>query len=108
LKDTFISVPVLARFDPDRNIIVETDDSDYIPTGVLSQYDNDCILLPVTCCSKKYSPTECNYDIYDKELMAIIWAFEEWHPKLQSIINPIHILANHKNWGYFTTTKLLN
>jgi hypothetical protein len=58
--------------------------------------------------SKNHSPAECNYEIYDKELMAIIQAFEEWHPKLQSIINPIHILSDHKNLEYFMMIKLLN
>jgi hypothetical protein len=51
---------------------------------------------------------ECNYEIYDKELMAIIRAFEECCPELQSVINPICILSDHKNLEYFMTTKLLN
>ena len=58
--------------------------------------------------SKKHSPTECNYEIYDKELMAIVQAFEEWHAELQSVENPISVLTDHKNLEYFTTTKLLN
>jgi hypothetical protein len=62
----------------------------------------------VTYFSKKHSPVECNYEIYDKELMAIIQAFEEWCPKLQSIINPIHVLSDYENLDYFMMTKLLN
>jgi hypothetical protein len=58
--------------------------------------------------SKKHSPMEYNYEIYDKALMAIIQAFEEWQPKLQSIINPIHVLSNHKDLEYFMITKSLN
>jgi hypothetical protein len=72
LKTTFTSAPVLARFDPDRDVIVETDTSDYVSAGVLSQYDDDNILHPVAYFSKKHSPAECNYEIYDKESMAII------------------------------------
>jgi hypothetical protein len=108
LKATFTSAPILAHFDPDRDVIVETDASDYVSTGVLSQYDNNNILHPVAYFSKKHSLVECNYEIYDKELMAIVRAFKEWHPELQSIIDPIHVLSNHKNLEYFTTTKLLN
>jgi hypothetical protein len=108
LKATFTSAPVLAHFDPDRDIIVEMDASDYVSTSVLSQYDDDNVLHPVAYVSKKHSPTECNYEIYDKELMAIIRAFEEWRPELQSVINPIHVLSDHKNLEYFTMTKLLN
>jgi hypothetical protein len=56
---------------------VETDTSDYVSAGVLSQYDDEGILHPVAFLSKKHSPAECNYEIYDKELMAIVRAFKE-------------------------------
>jgi hypothetical protein len=72
LKATFTSAPVLARFDPDWEVIVETDASDYVSAGVLSQYDDDNVLHPVAYFSKKHSPVERNYEIYDKELMAIV------------------------------------
>jgi hypothetical protein len=84
------------------------DTSDYVSAGVLSQYNNNNVLYPVAYVSKKHSPMECNYEIYNKELMAIIRAFEEWRPELQSIITPIHILSDNKNLEYFTMTKLLN
>jgi hypothetical protein len=108
LKNMFTSAPVLARFDPDHDVIVETNASDYVSAGVLSQYDDDGILYLVTFFSKKYSLAECNYEIYDKELMAIVLTFEEWRPELQSVMNPIRVLSDHKNLEYFTTTKLLN
>jgi hypothetical protein len=82
LKATFTSALVLARFDPDQDVIIEMDASNYVSTSVLSQYDNDNGLHPMACFSKKHSPTECNYEIYDKELMAIIQAFKEWCPEL--------------------------
>jgi hypothetical protein len=73
----FTSIPVLAQFVPDHNIIVETDASDYVSTRVLSQYDDDGILHPVAYFPRKYSLAECNYKIYDEELMVIVCAFEE-------------------------------
>jgi hypothetical protein len=108
LKATFTSAPILARFDQDWDVIVEMDASDYVSTSVLSQYDDNNVLHPVAYFSKKHSPAECNYEIYDKELMAIVSAFEEWRPELQSIINSIRVLSDHKNLEYFTMTKLLN
>jgi hypothetical protein len=108
LKNTFTSAPVLARFDPHHDVIVETDTSNYVSGGVLSQYDDDGILHLVAYFSKKQSLAECNYEIYDKELMAIICAFEELRLELLSIINPIRVLSDHKNFEYFTTMKLLN
>jgi hypothetical protein len=58
--------------------------------------------------SKKHTPAKCNYEIYDKELMAIVWAFKEWRPKLEGVLHPIQVLSDHKNLEYFISTKLLN
>jgi hypothetical protein len=57
---------------------------------------------------KKHTPAECNYEIYDKELMAIIRCFEEWRPELEGAKHPIQVLTDHRNLEYFMTTKLLN
>ncbi|KAM4067837.1 transposon Tf2-1 polyprotein [Hirsutella rhossiliensis] len=51
---------------------------------------------------------ECNYEIYDKELLAIIKALEEWRPELQGTQEPFEVITDHKNLEYFTTTKALN
>jgi hypothetical protein len=45
--------------------------------GGLSQYDDNGILYPVTYVSKKHSHAECNYEICNKELMAIVCTSEE-------------------------------
>jgi hypothetical protein len=66
-KATFTSVPIFAHFIPDWHVIVEKDASDYVSTGVLSQCHNNNILHPMVYFSKKYSPTEYNHEIYDKE-----------------------------------------
>jgi len=108
LKTCFTTAPILHRFDHDRDIVVESDASDFVSAAVLSQYDDEATLHPVAFFSKKHSPAECNYKIYDKELMAIVRAFEEWCAELQSVENPISVLTDHKNLEYFTTTKLLN
>ena len=108
LKTAFATAPTLHHFDHDREIIVETDASDYVSAGVLSQYDNHGVLHPVVFYSKKHSPTECNYEIYDKELMAIVRCFEEWRPELERALHPIQVLSDHKNFDYFMFTKLLN
>lgn len=108
LKAAFTSAPVLAPFDWTKEVILETDASDYVSAGVLSQYGEDGILRPIAFFSKKHSATECNYEIYDKELLAIIRCFEEWRPELEGSELPIRILTDHRNLEYFTTTKLLN
>ena len=83
LKKVFTSAPSLRHFDYDREIVVETDASNYVSAGILSQYDDEGILHPVAYYSKKHSPAECNYEIYDKELLAIVRAFEKWRPDLE-------------------------
>jgi hypothetical protein len=108
LKEAFTSAPILRHFDPDRPIVVETDASDFVSGGVLSQPDEEGVLHPVAYFSKKHSPAECNYEIYDKELLAIVRAFEEWRPHLESAPESIKVLTDHKNLEYFMTTKLLN
>jgi hypothetical protein len=108
LKEAFTSAPILRHFDPDKPIVVETDASDFVSGGVLSQPDEENVLHPVAYFSKKHSPAECNYEIYDKELLAIVRAFEEWRLHLESAPESIKVLTDHKNLEYFMTTKLLN
>jgi len=108
LKKAFTSDSILIHFDAEKEIIVETDASDFVSGGILSQYDSQGILRPVAYFSKKHTPAECNYEIYDKELMAIVRAFEEWRPELEGSAFPISVITDHKNLEYFTTTKQLS
>jgi len=62
---------------------VETDASDWSSGGTLLQQWDDGEWYPVAYFSAKHSAAECNYDIYDKELLAIIKALEEWRPELE-------------------------
>ena len=84
----FTMAPALRHFNHEREVIIETDASDYVSAGVLSQRDDEGVLYPVAYYSKKHSPAECNYDIYDKELMAIIKALEEWRPECEGAAYP--------------------
>ncbi|KAH0603285.1 uncharacterized protein H6S33_007607 [Morchella sextelata] len=56
----------------------------------------------------KHFPAECNYEIYDKELLAIIRFFEEWRPELEGATHPIAVISDYKNLKYFMSTKQLN
>ena len=51
-----ITAPVLRHFDHDREVIIETDASDYASAGVSSQYDDDRVLHPVAYILKEQSP----------------------------------------------------
>lgn len=108
LKEYFTSAPVLAHFDFDRPITLETDSSDYVSAGILSQPDDNDVLRPVAFFSKKLSETESNYEIYDKELLAIIRCFEEWRPELEGAPSPVKVITDHKNLEYFMKSRHLN
>lgn len=108
LKTRFTTAPILRHFDPDLPCVVEADSSDYVTGGVLSQRDTNGTLQPVAYFSKRLNPAECNYEIYDKELLAIIRCFEEWRPELEGAAFPIEVLSDHRNLQYFTTTKQLS
>ena len=88
--------------------MVKTDASDYVSGGILLQYDENDVLHPVAYFSKKHSPAECNYEIYNKELMAIVRAFKEWRPELEDSPTSVEVITDHKNLEYFISTKQLS
>ena len=73
----FTTAPVLAYYDYTKKTVVETDASNWASGGVLYQAGEDSKLKPVAFFSAKHSAPECNYEIYDKELLAIVKALEE-------------------------------
>ena len=110
LKTAFTSAPILQHFNPGLETVVETDASDYVVSGVLSQYHvgERRILHPVAYYSRRMSPAECNYEIHDKELLAIMSCFSEWRRYLIGTQQPFLSLTDHKNLEYFKSTKVLN
>src|SRR5271154_3405015 len=80
----FTTAPILAHFNPDYPIIIETDSSEYAIAGILSQMDPGTGQLhPVAFYSHSLHPTELNYDIHDKELLSIYVAFVQWRAYLE-------------------------
>ena len=86
---------------------METDSSNYVNASILSQLDDEGVLHLVAYFSRKMAPAECNYKIYDKELLAIIRCFEKWQPELEGTSLPVKILTNHKGLEYFMSIKKL-
>ena len=108
LKKTFITASIFKHFDSEVENIVEIDVFDERLKGVLFQYDVDDLLHSVAFFFKKMILAECNYEIYDKELLAIIKAFEKWRSELKSFKFSIQVIIDHKNLKYFMFSKLLN
>jgi len=77
-------------------------------SGILSQQCHDGKWRPVAYRSKTMSDAECNYDIHDKELLAMVQAFHEWKRYTRGNPKPRRVLTDHKNLVTFMTTKELN
>jgi len=54
------------------------------------------------------SNAECNYDIHDKELLAIVQAFQEWKRYRRGSPKPLRVLTDYKNFVTFMTTMELS
>ena len=78
-----MSEPVLAAPDLDKEMRVEADALDYATGRVLSMKCKDKRWRPVAYISKSLSDTEKNYEIYDKEMLAVIRCLEAWRHFLE-------------------------
>jgi len=108
LKTAFTTAPVLAHFQPGKPSTIETDASDFAVAAVISQPDDDGTLHPIAYHSRKLTAAELNYEIYDKEMLAIVTALKEWRAYLEGAAHPITVFTDHRNLEYFTTTRVLN
>jgi len=107
LKQAFISTPILTHWVLDAQLVVETDASDYALAAILSIMTKDNEIHPVAFHSRTFSAPELNYDVHNKELLAIFKAFKIWQHYLEGSASPIDVVMDHKNLEYFSTTKIL-
>jgi len=108
LKHWFTTAPILAHFDPKKPVIIETDTSDFALGAVLLQRSEKGRLHPVAFHWRKFQPVEINYEIHDKELLAIVDAFKHWRQYCQGATHQVQVFSDDYNLEYFTTTKVLN
>jgi len=108
LKKAMITEPILQHFDPERPVTIETDSSDYAIGAICSQPDEKGTLHPVAYYSRKLKDPERNYDIHDKELLAMVEALRKWDTYCKTTGPKITILTDHKNLEYWKTKKDLN
>ena len=109
LKTKFTSAPLLKHPDPALPFVVEVDASEVGVGAVLSQRQgNPAKLFPCAYFSRKLSQAERNYDVGNRELLAIKLAIEEWRHWLEGAQHPFVIYTDHKNLEYIRTAKRLN
>ncbi|KAK3513472.1 hypothetical protein QTP70_015467, partial [Hemibagrus guttatus] len=109
LKRAFTTAPLLIHPDPNKPFVVEVDVSTTGVGAVLSQQQgNPSRLHPCAFFSHKLNPAERNYNIGNRELLAIKLALEEWRHWLEGARHPFLVLTDHKNLEYLRATKRLN
>ena len=95
MKRCMIETSILRHFDQTHETILEINSFNYINDEVLSQYDDEEILHSIAFYSKNMFSAECNYKIYNKELLIIIQAFEHWWLELKLTDIFIKMFINH-------------
>jgi len=108
LRRKLCSTPVLTYFKAGRPLLIETDASQYVCSGILSQQDEDGKWRPIAYRSKTMKPAECNYDVHDKELLVTVQALKEWRRYLKGSGPHFRVLTDYQNLIRFTTTKELS
>ena len=104
----FTTAPVLTHWIPSSLLIIEMDASDYALATILSTVSpTDNEVHPIAFHSHTFTPPELNYNVHDKELLAIFKAFKIWRHYLEGSLTLIDMVTDHKNLEYFSTTKLL-
>ena len=104
LKELFTSYPVLRNPDPTKRYILDTDASQYAVGATISQQYSDGN-HPIAFFSKSLSPAERNYDIYDRELLAIIYAVKAFRYLLLGAQCKFLIRTDHQNLKYFKSPQ---
>ena len=100
--------PVLVIPDLDKEMRVEANASDFAMEGVLTMKCEDERWRPVAYISKLLNEAERNYEIHDKEMLAIIRCLEAWRHFLEGAKGRFKIWTDHKNLEYFMKTQKLN
>ncbi len=107
LKRLLAEEVVLAIPTENGKFRVEADASEGAIGAVLSQ-EQDGKWRPVVFLSKSLTVTERNYKIYDKELLAIMLALDEWRHYLMGVTQDFEIWTDHQNLQYFQKPQKLN
>ena len=108
LKSLFLSQPTLQLPVPSRPFALAVDASKFASGAILLQTDSNGDWHPCSYLSQSFSPAERNYDIYDRELLAIIRALKTWRHYLHGSPFPVQVFTDHKNLTFFCSPQCLN
>jgi hypothetical protein len=106
LKRALCTTPILLIPDPSLPYTLNCDASDYA-IGATLQQDQGRGLQPIAYMSRKLKPAEMNYDIREKEFMALVSACSYWRHYLHSDL-PFTLLSDHDSLKYHKTMPHLS
>jgi hypothetical protein len=92
---------------PEKEKTLKTNALDYAIGMRLTQPGDDGKPRLIVFYSRKLIQAELNYDIHDKELLAIVVVFKVWRVYLEGAKHTIIVKTDHKNLTFFLTTKEL-
>ena len=108
LKERFSSAPILRHYNPALQSRVETDASGFAIAAILSQLFEDGQWHPIAFVSKKLQGSELNWEVYDQELYAIVYAFQMWRHYLEGAEHQVEVLTDHANLRGMRDVRKLN
>ncbi|KAF8641354.1 hypothetical protein AX16_010026 [Volvariella volvacea WC 439] len=107
LKNLFLNKPILLAPDTNKPFLIETDASKVATGGVLKQQDSNGDWHPVAYLSQSLDPAQMNYQIYDRELLAIIRALQAWRHYILGNKHTTTIYCDHRNLMYYRELQKL-
>jgi hypothetical protein len=114
LKTLMCRKPILRQPDYNDPFFLATDASAYGVGAVLSQEGETnprtkkLTQHPIAYYSSTFIPAERNYNIYERELLAILKSLENWRPHLAATETPVTVLTDHANLTFWKNPRKVN
>jgi hypothetical protein len=108
LREGFVSTPILVLWDSSWETHIEVDASGFATGGALLQKLPDGHWHPVAFRSASMQPAERVYEIYNKEMLAIISALRDWRHFLKGLPEPFVIVTDHSNLEFWKRKPVLS
>ncbi len=109
LIDITLNDPVLYCPDPLKQFILEVNASAFATGAILYQeHKGTKRKRPVGYHSQTFNPAEQNYDVYDREFLAIICSLKNWRHLLVGSPHPVIVLTDHNNLQYWRHPQRIN
>ena len=107
IKDIIASDQVLMMPNDEGQYQIECDASYYASGAILSQQQPDTTWRPIVFASWTMTPTQQNYQVYDKEFLGMINVLDEWRHYILGTPQPTEIITNHRNLEFYRKPQKL-